>query len=155
KPENVMILPDPGEPGADLIKVLDFGIAKILDRERRDDDGPVSGPVDSLAPSSVLTMVGSVVATPESMSPEQARGLPVHARSDVCACGVLLFHLITGRQPFTGATPIEVLMAQSDRPPPAPSSLLPGIHPAMERIILKALSKYPEDRQASAAELEG
>jgi serine/threonine protein kinase len=158
KPENVMILPDPAEPGADLVKVLDFGIAKILDREPRgggggDDEEPVSEPIDSSPPSSVLTKVGGLLGTPEYMSPEQSLGQPVDPRSDVYACGVLLFHIVTGTTPFTGKTAIDVMMKHVDNPPPLPSTVLPTLHPVLEQVILKALSKAREARQQSAAEL--
>jgi eukaryotic-like serine/threonine-protein kinase len=153
KPENVMIVSDPAHPGADLVKVLDFGIAKILERERREDEEPTSRPVDSAPPSSALTMVGALVGTPEYMSPEQSRGMPIDARSDIYACGVLLFHIVTGKQPFTGQAAIDVLMQHSDKAPPAPSSILPGIHAGLEKVILKALAKGPEARQQSAVEL--
>jgi eukaryotic-like serine/threonine-protein kinase len=155
KPENVMILADPDEPGSDLVKVLDFGIAKIMERERPErDEAPASLPmVDSAPPSSALTMVGTLVGTPEYMSPEQSLGQPVDARSDVYACGVLLFVMITGKQLFTGRGPIDVMMQHADKPPPVPSTLVPGIHPGLEKTILKALSKPAEARHQSAAEL--
>jgi eukaryotic-like serine/threonine-protein kinase len=158
KPENVMILPDPARPGADLVKVLDFGIAKILERgarEASDDDEPMSRPAESAPPSSVLTRVGTLVGTPEYMSPEQSMGQAVDARSDIYSCGVLLFHIVTGKAPFTGRAPIEVMMQQVDKPPPAPSSLAPGLHAGLEQVILKALSKAREARHQSADELAG
>ncbi|MFT3772106.1 MAG: serine/threonine-protein kinase [Minicystis sp.] len=105
KPENVFIERDPAEPEVDVVKVLDFGIAKTMERERSPDNPPPSSEPMSAPPSSVLTRVGSIVGTPEYMAPEQAMGLPVDARTDVYACGVLLFHMITGRQPFVGKTP--------------------------------------------------
>ncbi len=152
-----MIIPDPEAPSADLVKVLDFGIAKILERDREsahEGGSPDSsaGPQSDAPPSSALTMVGALVGTPEYMSPEQSMGTPVDARSDVYACGVLLFYLVTGRLPFSGS-PIEVMMQQADKPPPAPSTFQPGLHVGLERVILKALAKVPEARQQSAAEL--
>jgi serine/threonine-protein kinase len=154
KPENVMIVDDPERPGTELVKVLDFGIAKILERPiRAEDEPPKSGPVSSQPPSSALTMVGALVGTPEYMSPEQSMGQPVDARSDVYACGILLFQLVTGKQPFSGASPIDVMMMHTQKAPPAPSSVLPGIAPALEKVILKALSKDPAERQQTADEL--
>ncbi len=158
KPENVMILSDPAEPGADLVKVLDFGIAKILERgarEASEDDEPDARPVDSAPPSSALTRVGTLVGTPEYMSPEQCMGVPVDARSDTYSCGVLLFHIVTGRAPFVGKAPIDIMMQQVDKPPPAPTTLAPGLHPELERVILKALSKAPHARYQTAEELAG
>ncbi|APR77824.1 Serine/threonine protein kinase PrkC, regulator of stationary phase [Minicystis rosea] len=152
KPENVFLERDPADPEADLVKVLDFGIAKTMERDASDEAPPSSEPM-SAPPSSVLTRVGSIVGTPEYMAPEQAMGLPVDARTDVYACGVLLFHMITGRQPFVGQTPIEVLLQLNDQPPPAPSSLVAGINPALERLILTALAKSAVDRPESARAL--
>jgi serine/threonine-protein kinase len=153
KPENVMLVRDPEDPEADLVKVLDFGIAKILERERTrgglDEAPPSSGPMSG-PPSSVLTRVGSLVGTPDYMSPEQCIGQPVDARSDVYACGVLMFQLVTGKVPFVGGSPIDVMMQHCDKPPPAPSSLLPGIHPRLEKLILRAMAKAAEDRPQSA-----
>ena len=155
KPENVMLVRDPEDPEADLVKVLDFGIAKILERHRTPspDDLPPSSEPMSAPPSSVLTHVGSLVGTPDYMSPEQCAGQPVDARSDVYACGVLLFQLVTGKVPFTGGSAIDVMIQQCDKPPPAPSSLLPGIHPRLEKLILQAMAKSADDRPQSAREL--
>jgi serine/threonine-protein kinase len=153
KPENVMIVPDPMRPGADLVKVLDFGIAKILESPL--EGPPSSNPADSGPPTSALTRVGGLVGTPEYMSPEQAVGGAVDARSDLYACGVLLFHAVTGQQPFTGKHPLDVIMqvGDKDKLAPLPSSILPSIPPDLERIIVKAMSKPPEHRYQSAAEL--
>jgi serine/threonine protein kinase len=148
KPENVVLLRDPEDPGADLVKVLDFGIAKLLEKERPPDEGPRS------RADSVITLVGTVVGTPEYMSPEQARGVPpVDARSDIYACGVLLYQLVTGKLPFRGDSPIEVILQHIERAPAPPSSLVPGLHPGLERTILRALAKWPAERHGSAAEL--
>ena len=157
KPENVMICKDPDDPGADLVKVLDFGIAKSLERDKRprDEAPPSSGEPMSAPPSSVLTMVGGLVGTPEYMSPEQSLGMPVDARSDLYSTGAVLFQLVTGRPPFTGSSPVDVLMQQTDKPPPKPSSLAPGLHAGLERVILRALAKLPENRFQSAGELSG
>jgi eukaryotic-like serine/threonine-protein kinase len=148
KPENVMLVRDPDEPGADLVKVLDFGIAKLLERERTPGDAPPS------RTESAITLVGTVVGTPEYMSPEQARGVPpVDARSDVYACGVLLYQLVTGKLPFRGDSPIEVILQHIERVPERPSAIEPSLHPGLERIILKALAKWPAERQESAQRL--
>jgi serine/threonine protein kinase len=148
KPENVMLVRDPDDPAADLVKVLDFGIAKLLERERPPDDAPAS------RTESAITLVGTVVGTPEYMSPEQARGVPpVDARSDVYACGVLLYQLVTGKLPFRGDSPIEVILQHIERAPAPPSAIEPSLHPGLERIILKALAKWPAERQESAQQL--
>jgi serine/threonine-protein kinase len=150
KPENVMLVRDPDDPKGDLVKVLDFGIAKLLERDRATEDG------DPARADSVITLVGTVIGTPEYMSPEQARGRPpVDARSDVYAAGVLLYQLVTGRLPFRGESPIDVILQHIERPPLRPTSIVPGLHPGLERIILTALAKWPAERQQSAAQLAG
>jgi serine/threonine-protein kinase len=147
KPENVMLVRDPCDQDAEIVKVLDFGIAKLLQRERDSDEAPIRA-------DSVVTLVGTVVGTPEYMSPEQARGMPpVDARSDVYAAGVLLYQLVTGRMPFRGESPIEVILQHIERPPRPPRELVPELHPELERIILKALAKWPDQRQQSARQL--
>jgi serine/threonine-protein kinase len=149
KPENVMILRDPANPAVERVKVLDFGIAKIVDAGTPMEDG-----VPTSLSTSALTTVGVVVGTPAYMSPEQCRGDPVDGRSDVYACGILLYLLVTGRLPFqpTGA-PWEVAMEHIRTTPPAPSTFLPQIHPGLEASILTALSKWPAQRQQTAGEL--
>jgi serine/threonine-protein kinase len=149
KPENVFVERDPQDPEADIVKVLDFGIAKTMERDVSDAPPPSS----DAPPSSALTRVGSIVGTPEYMAPEQAMGLPVDARTDVYACGVLLFHMVTGRAPFVGKSPIEVILQVNSDAPPAPSALAPGIHASLERLILQALAKTPDSRPQSARAL--
>ena len=129
--------------------LADFGIAKLLQKEKSDDEDDEPSRADS-----VITLVGTVIGTPEYMSPEQARGRPpVDARSDVYAAGVLLYQLVTGRLPFRGESPIDVILQHIERPPLRPCSIVPGLHPGLERIILTALAKWPGERQQSAREL--
>ncbi len=150
KPENIMVLKDPRDPARESVKVLDFGIAKILDNEPKDasDDAPPTS-----MPNSVLTTVGVVVGTPEYMSPEQCRGDAIDARSDIYACGVLLYQLLTGRTPFRGESPMMVAMQHLREEPPPPSTLAPGLDPGLEALILQALSKWPAQRPQTAKEL--
>jgi serine/threonine protein kinase len=148
KPENIMLLRDSADPNVDHVKVLDFGIAKILERELSPDDA-----LSSTFGQSALTMAGVIVGTPAYMSPEQCKGEAVDARSDIYSCGVLLYHLITGRLPFAGETPVDIATKHLREPPPAPTMLVPGLHPGLEATILTALSKRPAERQSSAAEL--
>jgi serine/threonine-protein kinase len=150
KPENVMIVPDPNDPSREIVKVLDFGIAKVLEKDKAP---PSSDSDPSSLVASALTTVGVVVGTPAYMSPEQCRAEPVDARSDVYSCGILLYQLVCGRTPFTGDSPIEIAINQVRMPPDPPSSVVPGIHPQLEQIILKALEKWPAQRQQSAAEM--
>jgi len=103
KPENIMVIPDLAHPHGERVKVLDFGIAKLLEAEPED-----LGPVDSAdGPPSAITRVGQIVGTPAYMSPEQCGMLPIDMRSDIYTCGVLLFQLVTGRLPFEGETPFH------------------------------------------------
>ena len=135
KPENVFVLRR--NDGADFVKVLDFGIAK----------GP--GTPDSKR----LTKAGSIIGTPEYMSPEQASSNVIDQRSDVYAFGVLAYETLTGRLPFDGDTPLATLMKhQSDAPVP-PRKLRPELPPDVEQIVLRALVKRPEGRQQSMEEL--
>jgi serine/threonine-protein kinase len=87
------------------------------------------------------------------MSPEQARGSEIDARSDVYACGICLYELVTGRPPFLGENAAEILIKQLDEPPRPPSQLLKGLDSIIEEIILRAIQKEPAKRQQSAREL--
>ncbi|UQA56553.1 protein kinase [Polyangium aurulentum] len=150
KPENIMILP-PAEPGGrERIKVLDFGIAKVLDKEIENTGGPPS----SGMVSSALTTVGVIVGTPEYMSPEQCRGEAVDTRCDIYACGVLLYQLVTGNIPFAGESVIDIALKHIRQPPPKPSNYLPFMHKGLEQIILTALEKWPAQRQQTAEDLK-
>jgi serine/threonine protein kinase len=145
KPENIMVTPRPDSDELS-IKVLDFGIAKLV--------GPGPGDMwgDETVPQ-VLTKVGSAVGTPSHMAPEQARGDPVDGRTDIYACGVLLYEMSTGHLPFEGDNPLHVAIRQVRDPPPPPSVHRPDILPALERIILRALEKDPGARFQTAIEL--
>ncbi len=153
KPENIMLLPN--KDGTERVKVLDFGIAKLLDKEPRESDpfaggnAPESGMV-----SSALTTVGVIVGTPEYMSPEQCRGEGVDKRSDIYSCGILLYQLITGRLPFTGDSIVDIALQHIRTPAPKPSDFVPFVHAGLENIIMTALEKWPAQRQQSAAELK-
>ncbi|TXD39015.1 protein kinase [Lujinxingia vulgaris] len=132
KPDNVLLTNFRGE--SNFVKILDFGIAKINEVE--------GGPEQQK-----LTQAGIVYGTPEYLSPEQAQALELDHRTDLYSLGVMLFELLTGKVPFTGTTPVQILTAHVFNEVPKPSSVAPGpIAPTMERIILKALSKDPADR---------
>ena len=141
KPENVMVEPRRGGE-SDVVKVLDFGIAKIVDTAE-------AGPA--------LTRAGFVCGTPEYMSPEQAKGAPLDARSDLYSVGVLLFQLVTRRLPFEADTAVGFATKHLTEPPPPPSRLRPGgCSPELEQLILQALSKDPAARpQTAEAFLDG
>ena len=128
KPGNVM-LTSKGE-----VKVMDFGIARAI--------------ADSQA---TMTQTNAVVGTAQYLSPEQAQGKPVDARSDLYSAGVLLFELLTGKPPFTGDSAVAVAYQHVQTLPPLPSSIAPDVPAEMDRVVMKALAKNPDDRYSSAA----
>jgi serine/threonine-protein kinase len=138
KPENVMVEPRRGNP--DFVKVLDFGIAKIVDAAESDPK---------------LTGVGLVCGTPEYMSPEQARGAPLDARSDLYSMGVLLYHLCTGELPFHSDTPVGFLTAHLSEIPVPVRQRRPNLDysPALDALVSRALEKDPARRFADAEEM--
>ncbi|MEY2667669.1 MAG: hypothetical protein RJA59_307, partial [Pseudomonadota bacterium] len=135
KPENVFVLRR--VDGSDFVKVLDFGIAK----------GP------GTPEAKRLTKAGSIIGTPEYMSPEQASSNVIDQRSDVYAFGVLAYETLTGRLPFDGDTPLATLMKHHSDAPVPPRRLRPELPPEVEQIVLRALVKRPEGRQQSMEEL--
>jgi len=149
KPENIMVIPDLAHPHGERVKVLDFGIAKLLEAEPED-----LGPVDSAdGPPSAITRVGQIVGTPAYMSPEQCGMLPIDMRSDIYTCGVLLFQLVTGRLPFEGETPFHTASLHIHGSVPSPSAIASGLDPRLEALIMKALAKRPAERHQTARHL--
>ncbi|OKI57819.1 Stk1 family PASTA domain-containing Ser/Thr kinase [Micromonospora sp. CB01531] len=130
KPGNVM-LTQTGQ-----VKVMDFGIARAL----------ASG-------ATTMTQTSAVIGTAQYLSPEQARGEAVDARSDVYAAGCVLFELLCGHPPFVGDSPVSVAYQHVREAPPTPSSINPEVNPAVDAIVLKALSKNPLNRYQSAGEM--
>jgi serine/threonine-protein kinase len=135
KPANVFLVPGP--QGRQRVKLLDFGIAKLLSR-----------PAGQLT-----TEAGMLLGTPEFMAPEQCGDGAVDARTDIYAAGVLGYFLVTGQVPFAGRTAAEVLIGHLQRTPVPPHQARPGVPVALSRVLLRALAKRPEERYASAAEL--
>ncbi|MEZ5666443.1 MAG: serine/threonine-protein kinase [Alphaproteobacteria bacterium] len=128
KPGNIIILKD------GTVKVTDFGIARI--------------------DSTSMTAHGSVVGTPSYMSPEQFTGGEIDRRSDIFSTGVVLFELLTGQKPFPGKSATEVMYKLLNHEPPAVTTLNPTLPIAMNAVVLKALSRNPDDRFATAAEFK-
>jgi len=130
------------------LKVLDFGVAKLSKAVRGQDH------LDStIGATDQLTTMGTTIGTVSYMSPEQARGQEIDARSDVFSAGVVLYEMATGRLPFAGATVATIFEGLLTKPAPPPSQLQAGLPPEFDRIIDKALEKDRETRYQSAAEL--
>jgi serine/threonine-protein kinase len=145
KPENIFLARD--DDDRLVVKILDFGIAKIL-------GGIAPGPfgIDG-DPSRPITDAGVALGTPGYMAPETVSGRgQVDARADLFSLGVLLFEMLTGRRPFRGETPHDVIVATVSSPVPRPSSLRSDISPALERLILTALAKDPNSRYRDSDE---
>src|SRR4051794_35446938 len=126
KPHNVLI----DEEGR--VKVADFGIAR--------------------AGASDMTETGSIMGTAQYLSPEQAQGKPVDARSDLYSIGIVLYELLTGRVPFDAESAVTVALKQVSEPPIPPREIVPAIPPALEGVVLRAMEKDPARRFASADE---
>jgi serine/threonine protein kinase/Flp pilus assembly protein TadD len=142
KPENVMIRPD------GYVKVLDFGLAKLTERSDPKIDLTKPAKVDKEAATMLKpnTDPGTVLGTVTYMSPEQARGLRVDARSDVFSLGVMLYEMVAGAPPFDGATSSDVIAAILVREPAPISRLVAGIPSEFEWSLNKALRKERDDR---------
>ncbi|SBS76211.1 Serine/threonine-protein kinase PknB [uncultured Mycobacterium sp.] len=129
KPANIMI----SKTGA--VKVMDFGIARAL------------------ADANNVTQTAAVIGTAQYLSPEQARGEKVDARSDVYSLGCVLYELLTGEPPFVGDSPVAVAYQHVREDPVPPSAKHPGISPELDAVVLKALAKNPDNRYQTAAEM--
>lgn len=125
KPSNLML------SRRGVVKVMDFGVARLVDQHRQ-------------------TRTGVAVGTRMYMSPEQIHGHDVDGRTDVYAMGAVLFELVTGRMPFEATSEYDLLMAQLNEPPPLVSELVPGVPPAIDAIVARAMEKRREDRYGSA-----
>ena len=134
KPHNVLVSADErGKSQDSRLKVTDFGIARHG--------------------ASQMTEAGSIMGTAQYLSPEQARGAPVTAASDLYSAGIVLYELLTGKVPFGGDSAIEIAMKHVNELPRPPSQLRSEIPPELDQIVLRALAKEPEDRYQTAEEL--
>jgi eukaryotic-like serine/threonine-protein kinase len=131
------------------VKVLDFGVAK-LSEAGHSRPGALA---ETRAAEDALTMVGTAIGTVAYMSPEQARGQEIDARSDLFALGVVIYEMLTGTTPFPGSTPAVVFEGILTKTPAAPSTLVDGVPAELERILGKALEKDREVRYQSAADM--
>jgi serine/threonine-protein kinase len=129
KPANIMI----SKTGA--VKVMDFGIARAL------------------ADASSVTQTAAVIGTAQYLSPEQARGEKVDARSDVYSLGCVLYEILTGEPPFIGDSPVAVAYQHVREDPIPPSERHPAISPELDAVVLKSLAKNPDNRYQTAAEM--
>jgi eukaryotic-like serine/threonine-protein kinase len=148
KPENIMIRPD------GYVKVLDFGIAKLTEAHTASLDA-VSVDTEAQTAHALKTETGVVLGTTSYMSPEQARGLGVDARTDLFSLGVVIYEMFADVAPFTGPTSADVLAAILAHEPPPVTSLIPEAPEALDWIIAKTLRKDREQRYQTAKELLG
>ena len=137
KPENIFLRAHPDYP--DFVKLLDFGIAKLLTAD------------ESVGHK---TKTGSVLGTPSYMSPEQCLGeAALDIRSDVYSLGVVIYQMLTGQLPFTADTLGRLIVCHVNEPPVPPSVINPGVSRAMNDLVLRALAKRPKDRFQSARDM--
>ncbi len=155
KPENILL----GGQDGEMVKLTDFGIAKsaigmsrdsLISDEESDDSCPDSV---NLVGGFDLTSAGTLVGSPGYMAPEQWNSRPVDARTDLYACGVMLYQLVTGRLPFEAENPFMVAAMQMKDTPLAPHVRNPRVSRTLSAIIVRALRPSPEDRFQTAAEL--
>jgi serine/threonine protein kinase len=134
KPQNIMVSED--SEGNEVPKILDFGIAKTFEPD-----------------STALTATGTVIGTPQYMSPEQAKGMAVDMRSDLYSLGIILYEMLVGKVPFDDNSIPAVLVKHLSEMPAPPRQLRADLSPALEAVVLRTLEKDPEKRYQSAEEL--
>jgi eukaryotic-like serine/threonine-protein kinase len=138
KPANIFIVQRAEVPA--VVKVLDFGIAKLA-ADSLDEDEPKT-----------LTQLGAMIGTPRYMAPEQCDGAELTPAADVYSMGVILYEMLTGTVPFSGSTPLAIAMKHTGQIPRSPRELMPTIPPALEQVVLHTLEKRHQDRPGNAAE---
>jgi serine/threonine protein kinase len=149
KPENVMVVRGKTDDGGvgEVVKLCDFGIAKQVALPKGD---PTQTGVTHTA---TLTVAGSLVGTPDYMSPEQAKADPLDGRSDLYSVGVILYQMLAGRLPFESSNSVKLLLAHISQKPVPPSTHEPTVNNELEDICLRALAKNKEDRFESARDM--
>lgn len=139
KPANIIITQRPDVPAS--VKVVDFGVAKLTAGALGDDEGNIT-----------LRQAGALIGTPRYMAPEQYNGNELTPAADVYSLGVILYEMLTGMAPFTGSTPVEIAAKHVNNPPQSPRAIVAAIPEDVERVVLHALEKQPEDRPANGAQ---
>jgi len=138
KPDNILIQ---RLGSAEKVKVLDFGIAKLREQ------------TPSAASNFTLTEKGTIIGTPQYMSPEQCRGEELDNHSDIYSLGIILYEMLSGRIPFDGGTPYEIIAKHLKDAPRPVREMLPAVPESIERVVMRAIEKEPPLRQSSATEL--
>jgi serine/threonine protein kinase len=137
KPANILFHAD------GRILLADFGLAKVVRGSEN------SSSSDSLT---TLTSAGTIIGTPEYLSPEQSTGQPIGPYTDIYALGIVLYQMLSGHVPFTGASPVAIAIKHTMETPPPLLPLNPALPPEVEAVVMKALAKLPEERFTSAGE---
>jgi serine/threonine-protein kinase len=145
KPENIMLRTD------GYVKVLDFGLAKLT--EKTNMLASTSKDAEAITVPLSETDPGAVIGTTGYMSPEQARGLPIDARTDIFSFGVLLYEMVAGRAPFSGETKNDIIVSLLNRDPLPLVRFMPGAPPELQRIVTKALAKDKDERYQTVKDL--
>ena len=138
KPANIFVTQRSDVPA--VVKVLDFGIAKLA-AETLDDEDPQN-----------LTQIGAMIGTPRYMSPEQCDGLELTPASDVYSLGVIFYEMLTGSVPFSGSSPLAIAIKHASDLPRPPREIVAAVPVELEQLVLQALEKRPQDRPANASE---
>ena len=139
KPSNILVTQSSDVPA--MVKVLDFGVAKLAADKLDDDEGAIT-----------LRHAGALIGTPRYMAPEQYNGHDLTPAADVYSLGVILYEMLTGMAPFTGSNPTEIAAKHVSDPPQPPRNIVAAIPEDVERVVLHALEKAPEDRPPNADE---
>ncbi len=139
KPANMLFHAD------GRVLLADFGLAKVLRETQEQEEGDTT--------NAALTSVGTIIGTPEYLSPEQGTGRPLDKRSDIYSLGVVLYQMLTGNVPFSGSSPVAIAIKHTMELPPPLTLLNQEIPAEIEAVVLKALAKLPEERYASAREM--